>query len=110
MLKKLLDRLTAAQDPIERNTTALAIVDTYPESKEAAEVLIKLISADTLRGQRGTLLYALEEMNVKVSISLLAHLIETGGYEERQEAWSLLNMLEVEDYEPGGTLWTNSET
>jgi Uncharacterized protein conserved in bacteria (DUF2188) len=76
--------LQETESPKVRNAAAIALADM--RAPNAANVLIKMLDRPETRNSRGTLLYALEEIEGKVPIGILVDTIVGGSYEARQEA------------------------
>lgn len=76
--------LENTESPRVRNAAALALADMRMRS--AKEKLIDVLRKPGTRGSRGTILYALEELDVNVPLSLLIDLILNDSYEACQEA------------------------
>jgi HEAT repeat protein len=86
--------LKETDPPRVRNAAAIALADMKVTT--AKDELIKLLSRDDTKSSRGSLLYALEEMNAEIPPTVLADIIASAGYEAREEA---LRILERQKYD-----------
>jgi HEAT repeat protein len=78
---RALDRTTSSR---VRNAAALALADM--RAKQATDSLIALLQHSETKHARGTLLYALEELDARVPLSILVDLMVNDSFEARQEA------------------------
>jgi HEAT repeat protein len=67
------DLLWTTDAPALRNAAAVALADMHSEAAPA--MLIKLLGDPSTKGARGTLLYALEELDVPVGLDLIVDLL-----------------------------------
>jgi hypothetical protein len=86
--------LKETDSPRVRNAAAIALADMKVTT--AKDELIKSLSRDDTKSSRGSLLYALEEMNAEIPPTVLADIIASDGYEAREEA---LRILERQKYD-----------
>ena len=86
--------LRETDSPRVRNAAAIALADMKVTT--AKDELIKLLSRNETKNSRGSLLYALEEMNAEIPLSVLADIIAGNEYEAREEA---LRFLEHQEYD-----------
>lgn len=91
-------KLMLVTDPRERNRQALKCAD--EDVPGTVTTITRLIDHAITEGARGTLLYALSTMVARgattareIGVRRLAGIIEDGSYEERQEAFSILETL-----------------
>jgi nucleoid DNA-binding protein len=71
-----------------RNAAAIALADI--RAPNATDVLVELLADPKTENSRGTLLYAIEELNGTVPLETLVDIILSGTYESREEALRLL--------------------
>jgi hypothetical protein len=74
--------------PRVRNAAALALADM--RARNAIDKLIAVLRRDDIKGPRGTLLYALEQLNAALPIGLLIDIIMEYSCESREEALSFI--------------------
>ncbi|HJU16747.1 MAG TPA: HEAT repeat domain-containing protein [Stellaceae bacterium] len=74
--------------PKVRNAAALALADM--RARDATEDLVRLLRRNDTKGYRGTLLYALEQLDAALPASLLVEIITEDAYESREEALSFI--------------------
>jgi hypothetical protein len=82
--------------PRVRNAAALALADMRITSVK--DKLIDVLRKPETKGYRGTILYALDELGVKLPLSLLVDLIVQDSYEAREEALDFLASRKI-DYD-----------
>ena len=87
--QRVLELLRQEPSPAVRNAAAIAAADL--RLPDADKFIIRLLRRPELKNQRGTLLYALEELQAKVPLTLLTEIISEGSYEARHHALSLLS-------------------
>jgi len=80
--------LKETDSPRVRNAAAIALADMKVTT--AKDELIKLLARDATKYSRGSLLYALEEMNAEIPLTVLADIIASDDYEAREEALRFL--------------------
>ena len=76
-----------------RNAAAIAMVDLHIE--EADQVLIRLLRRPDTKGHRGTLLYALDELNASLPLPLVVSLLLEEKYEGREETLMIVGKRHV---------------
>ena len=79
----VLDLLWAASTPALRNAAAIALADMG--SSAAKEALVKLIRDPATKGARGTLLYAIEELDASIDLELVVYLLINDNPEVQTE-------------------------
>lgn len=80
--------LAQTGSPRVRNAAALALADM--RAREATDALIDALKNPETKGHRGTLLYALDQLDAALPISLLVDLTAEDSYEAREEALHLI--------------------
>jgi HEAT repeat protein len=80
--------LSDTKSPRVRNAAALALADLHIPSTRT--IILEVLKRPDTKGARGTLLYALDEMQAKVPLLVLIGLILEDDYEAREEALGLL--------------------
>lgn len=80
--------LKQTDSPRVRNAAALALADMRAHSAE--DVLIDALMRPDTKGYRGTLLYALGELDAALPISLLVDIIIEDSYEAQEEALNFI--------------------
>ena len=86
--------LKETKSPRVRNAAALALADM--KMKNAKPQLVEILCRKDTKGNRGTLLYALEELNVDVPLSLLIEILLNDAYEAREEVLDLIEKERIE--------------
>ena len=89
----VLNILRHTESNLVRNAAAIALADM--NAPEAIGVIIELLKRKEIES-KGTLLYALDELDALVPISILVDLILSGPYEPREEA---VNLIEARRFE-----------
>lgn len=79
----VMDLLWTTSTPVIRNAAAIALADM--RSPTAPESLVRLIRSATTKGARGTLLYALEELEASVDLDLIVDLLINDNSEVQAE-------------------------
>ncbi|MEF9864762.1 MAG: hypothetical protein RR777_07415 [Christensenellaceae bacterium] len=90
------ERLSVTENSLERNELALILADHWGDI--AVEPIIRLLRDKKTEGNRGTLLYALEDLNYSKYLGLLVDLMVQGNFEVSREAFSLIEEA-VENHE-----------
>lgn len=86
--------------PRVRNAAALALADM--RAQNTADKIIRVLRREDTKGYRGTLLYALEQLDAILPISLLVALIIDDSYETREEALPFITNEKFDwDEDPG---------
>lgn len=80
--------LEQTRSPRVRNAAALALADM--RARDATDKLINFLKRDDTKGCRGTLLYALEQLDATLPVSLLVDIIMEDSYEAREEALNFI--------------------
>lgn len=89
--KQIIDILLATHSAVLRNDAALALADLKSASKpDVVKAITKLLSRDSTRNRRGTLLYVLDELNAHVPLGPLVDVIISDRYEAQEEALNLI--------------------
>jgi hypothetical protein len=99
---KLVANLENAQNAVDRNAAALDMVEVYAEAQDR---LLSMLKDPTLDGEKGTLLYAMDKMNIPVPVEVLVDLLTGDGYsppsyEIQQEALTLICQITENDTTP----------
>ncbi|OBY76629.1 hypothetical protein BBG47_26015 [Paenibacillus sp. KS1] len=87
-LEVLLKHLTATDSNILRNEIALSLSDIG--NNKAVDTLVEMLTHPKTKGSRGTLLYALEELNYIHHIATITDFIGDSSLEVSMEAFLLL--------------------
>lgn len=82
--------LLAAHTALLRNDAAIALADIASDKEKAAEAILTVLGRTSTRHKRGTLLYALDELNAHVPLGPLVEVVITDWYEAQQEALHLI--------------------
>jgi hypothetical protein len=80
--------------PRVRNAAALALADMRAQS--AKDKLIDLLQRADTKGRRGTILYAIEQLDAIVPVSLLIDLVVEDVYEAQEEALNFMKRGQFE--------------
>jgi HEAT repeat protein len=91
---QMLELLNKTSDPAVRNALALSLSDLKDAS--VFDVIVKLLNRKRTRGNRGTLLYALEGYDCTTILPLLVDIVIDGNFEESRQALSLIAGIETE--------------
>ena len=86
-IDELIQRLETTTDTAHRNTIAIVFRDL--RSDKAINSLIKLINKPELKNCRGTLIYALEKLNVADRLDDFIDLLADGNYEVKCNTYTL---------------------
>ncbi|WP_392455317.1 HEAT repeat domain-containing protein [Chryseomicrobium aureum] len=86
--KELLQILTSADDASLRNSIALRMSDA--KCQQVAPCIIDLLKDPKTKGNRGTLLYALHELNYSEHIEVLLPFLADPSFEVSREAYALV--------------------
>jgi hypothetical protein len=86
--KLVIDQILMTEDAGLRNALAIAIAEL--KSKRGAEVIRNLLREQSTRGARGTLLYALAEMDEVIDLAIFADTIVNDSFEAAEECISAL--------------------
>ena len=76
-----------------RNAAAIALADLHIE--EADQVLTRLLRRPDTRGHRGTLLFALDQLNASLPLPLVVSLLLEEKYEGREETLMIVGKRHV---------------
>lgn len=90
-LPLLVDIMMKTDDIHLRHDIAIALKDIG--SQEAVEPIITLLKDRKTEGSRGTLLYALEDLDYSAHFELLIEFLYTGNWETSRQAYMLLEPL-----------------
>lgn len=85
---RIADIARSTRSPAIRNAAALLLADLRVEG--ARGILVALLKKPSTKNHRGTLLYALEELNADVPLLLLVDVIANEGYEAKEQALDLI--------------------
>jgi hypothetical protein len=85
---RIADIARSTRSPAIRNAAALLLADLHVEG--ARGILVALLKRRGTKNHRGTLLYALEELNADVPLLLLVDVIAKDGYEAKEQALDLI--------------------
>ncbi len=86
-IEKLIQRLETTTDNAHRNTIAIVFRDLRCD--KSINPLIKLINKPELKNCRGTLIYALEKLNVADRLDGFIDLLIYGNYEVKYNTYTL---------------------
>jgi hypothetical protein len=76
-----------------RNRLAMDLAET--RRQEVLAPLVRLIGREDLRNRRGTLVYALGNLDCSGHVAFLAELVATGNFEVANEAFHILDEMEA---------------
>lgn len=89
--ERLVNAFEIADNPIERNKIAILLSDF---GKELAVIpIIKMIKDPRTKGNRGTLLYALEELDCSLHLDLLFSLMLEDNFEVSRQAYLIIEKV-----------------
>lgn len=85
--------LETRDDDTDRNRLAMELAETGRQ--EVLAPLVRLIHREDLRNRRGTLVYALGNLDCSGHVAFLAELVAVGNFEVAHEAFHILDGLEA---------------
>ena len=85
--------LETIDDDKARNRLAMDLAET--RRQDALAPLVRLIGREDLRSRRGTLVYALGNLDCSGHVAFLAELVATGNFEVAHEAFHILNEMDA---------------
>src|SRR5579864_6116781 len=92
-LRRIIEIANTTTSPRVRNAAAIAMADLHIEGAE--EVLIGLLRRPDTKTHRGTLLYALSEINGCLPIPLVVSLLFEENYEGREETLVMIGKKHI---------------
>jgi hypothetical protein len=85
--------LETIEDDKARNSLAMDLAET--RRQDVLAPLLRLIGRADLRSKRGTLVFALGNLDCSGQVAFLAELVATGNFEVAHEAFRILDELEA---------------